>query len=85
MGPIVGALAAGLLYEFVFCERHLPASGDAIQWEIEMKANGSTADNTEPASVSQNNHGPANVNQNNGEPVDVNENSNAFVDIRFPR
>ena len=81
MGPIVGALAAGLLYEFVFDERRVGAQTGAEKLQqveqVEM-----TNEVREHSDIDNNNvERPVDVRgTNNDGPVDVNRKSNGFAD-----
>ena len=69
MGPIVGALAAGLLYEFVFDERRVGAQTGAekLQQVEQVEMTNDVRDHSD-------------IDANNDGPVDVSKKSNGFAD-----
>ena len=76
MGPIVGALAAGLLYEFVFDQRRLLVGTQGEEPQLE-------AVEVKEIALSHNKNGTADVghNNNNGT-ADVSHNNNGTADVR---
>ena len=81
MGPIVGALAAGLLYEFVFDERRVGAQTGAekLQQVEQVEMTNEVRDHSD---IDANNvERPVDVRGTNSDgPVDVSRKSNGFTD-----